>query len=220
METPSAERGGGRRFRREGEGLEFDRAVFFSDAIFAIAVTLIVVTIELPPDVSDADLGDALAKIAPQIMSFFISFAVIGFFWIGHNRFFSSLGRMTKAVLWLNLAYLAGIAFVPFPTDVLGEHGSSAVAVTLYASTLAVVSLLSAAMALAAHLTGAYRHPLPPLVFRYGLVAALIPVVVFAASIPLALASTTAAEVSWLLIIPCERLVGLRMPADSRRYLG
>jgi uncharacterized membrane protein len=215
VETPSAQRGGGRRFRREGDGLEFDRAVFFSDAIFAIAVTLIVVTIELPPDISDAELSDALAEVAPQIMSFFISFAVIGFFWVKHHRFVAALVGMTRPLLVLNLAYLAAIAFTPFPTDVFGEHTDSAVAVSLYAATLGAVSLLEMALIVCAQVTGALREPLPPGALRWVLLASGIPVVVFTVSIPIAAVSTTAATYFWLMIIPTEIVVGRKVGATG-----
>ncbi len=196
-------------FARLSEGLEFDRAVFFSDAIFAIAVTLIVVTIELPP-VSNAELGDALSDISPQILSFFISFAVIGSFWVGHHRFVARLTRMPPPLLVLNLMYLAAIAFTPFPTDVLGEHADSALAVTLYAATIATVSSLETAMLACAHVTDSLRTRLTPTEFRTAMVASLTPVAVFAASIPLALVDTSLAMLSWALIIPAEILLGRR----------
>lgn len=199
--------GPGSGYARRSEGLEFDRAVFFSDAIFAIAVTLIVVTIELPP-VTNAELGDALADLAPQILSFFISFAVIGSFWVAHHRFVATLTRMPRALLVLNLTYLAAIAFTPFPTDVLGEHSGSALAVSLYAITIATVSLLETAMLACAHRTDSLHTRLAPQGFRTAMLASAMPVVVFLASIPIALLVPVLAMYFWLIIIPAEMAIG------------
>ena len=65
-----------RRYRRRSEELEFDRVAFFSDAVFAIAMTLLVVGIGIP-EVRDSELGDALRGKEAEIVSFFISFFVI-----------------------------------------------------------------------------------------------------------------------------------------------
>ena len=127
---------GRRGVQRSDQGLEFARAAAVSDSIFAFAMTLLVVTINLP-DVGNAGLGEALSNLGPSIRSFFISFAVIAYLWFGHHRFFGLLSRLPRPLLVLNMAFLAMIAFAPFPTDVLGEHDASPVAVTLYAATIA-----------------------------------------------------------------------------------
>src|SRR5262245_19393656 len=77
-----------RRYRRRSEELEFDRVAFFSDAVFAIAMTLLVVGIGIP---HEAKLGDALSGKDAEIFSFFLSFLVIGYYWLEHHRFFSQL---------------------------------------------------------------------------------------------------------------------------------
>src|SRR3954451_14817451 len=78
------------RYRRRSEELEFDRVAFFSDAVFAIAMTLLVVGIGIP-HVRDSELADTLRDKDNEIFSFFLSFIVIGFYWLAHHRFFSRL---------------------------------------------------------------------------------------------------------------------------------
>ena len=119
---------------------------FFSDAVFAIAMTLLVVGIGIP-HVGEGDLGEALSNKDAEIFSFFLSFVVIGFFWLAHHRFFARLAAVDVRFMQLNLLYLAAIAFMPFPTALVGVYGGDEpVVVVLYAVTLGVASLLEAAL--------------------------------------------------------------------------
>jgi uncharacterized membrane protein len=78
------------RYERHSAGLEFDRFVFFSDAVFAIAMTLLLVGIAIPHVASD-NLEHALHNKSDEILSFFISFLVIGYYWLAHHRFVAQL---------------------------------------------------------------------------------------------------------------------------------
>src|SRR3954451_20994462 len=82
------------RYRRRSEELEFYRVAFFSDAVFAIAMTLLVVGIGIPKVKEGGDLGTALSGKDAEIFSFFLSFVVIGYFWLAHHRFFARLGAV------------------------------------------------------------------------------------------------------------------------------
>jgi uncharacterized membrane protein len=205
------------RYERKSPSLEFDRVVFFSDAVFAIAMTLLVVGIGVP-NVPDRAFGCALDGKVPEITSFFISFVVIGYYWLAHHRFVSQLVALEQGIIMLNLLYLAAIAFTPFPTALVGRYEQFSVTVVIYAVTLGAASLLEAAMFIRAQQQHLFRNRLPEDVFRYGLVASLIPVVAFVVSIPIALASPTIALLSWLIVFPIERLADVRLKppgADS-----
>jgi uncharacterized membrane protein len=206
------------RFERKESSLEFDRVAFFSDAVFAIAMTLLVVGIGIP-EVRGSDLGNALRGKEPEIISFFISFFVIGFYWLGHHQFFGRLQSVSPRLIKLNLVYLAAIAFVPFPTALAGKYTDDPVSIVIYAITLSVASGLEALMHYVANREGLFRRTMPPPVLRYTMVAALVPVVVFLASIPIALHKTTTALLSWILISPLEYIVDkLLKPADAEEY--
>jgi uncharacterized membrane protein len=193
------------RFERKESGLEFDRVAFFSDAVFAIAMTLLVVGIGIP-EVRSSELGDALRGKEPEIISFFISFFVIGYYWLGHHQFFGRLQSVNGRLMRLNLVYLATIAFVPFPTALAGRYTDDPVSIVIYAITLSVASGLDALMEYVANRDGLLRRTMPPAVMRFAIVASVIPVVVFLASIPIALHKTTTALYSWILIWPLEVL--------------
>jgi uncharacterized membrane protein len=195
------------RYERQSPSLEFDRVVFFSDAVFAIAMTLLVVGIGIPA-ASEANFENALDDKIPEITSFFISFVVIGYYWLAHHRFFSHVVAVEQGIIMLNLVYLAAIAFTPFPTALVGKYENFSITVILYALTLGAASLLEAAMFARAHSQHLFRRELPDAVYRFGLIASLLPVVAFAASIPIAFASPTLALLSWLIVWPAEWVIG------------
>jgi len=207
------------RFRRRSEELEFDRVAFFSDAVFAIAMTLLVVGIGIPRG-AQADLGKGISEKDAEIFSFFLSFVVIGFFWLAHHRFFARLAAVDQRFMQINLLYLAAIAFTPFPTAVVGIYGGDEpVGVVLYAITLGVASFLEAALLWHAQHEGLLRERMRGDVFRGNMAASLAPVAVFAISIPIAYLASTWALVSWLLIFPLEWCIGrFLIPRDAARF--
>jgi uncharacterized membrane protein len=212
--------------RRNGgfphDSVEFGRVLAFSDGLFAIAMTLLVVTIVVPT-VSDSDsvgeLADALGDLQSNVISFFISFAVIGRYWVAHHAFFSLLKAMDTGLIGINLVYLAFIAFLPFPTALLGTYFENPLAVTIYAVSVAIVSGLEVVLFRHAHRRGLMRRRMPDEVFRWGTATSLAPVAVFALSIPIAFLSTAAAASSWLLAIPIFRVLERWKPARADEFL-
>jgi uncharacterized membrane protein len=197
------------RYRRRAEELEFDRVAFFSDAVFAIAMTLLVVGIGIP-HVRASKIGEELGNKNNEIFGFFLSFFVISLYWLAHHRFFSRLVAVDARFMKLNLVYLAGIAFMPFPTALVGYYGSGeAVVIVLYAVTLAIVSLLDAVMFWHAQRAGLLRKRLDDRAFRNTMIAALIPAAIFGVSVPIAiLIDPGTALMTWILIFISEFLVG------------
>ena len=100
-------------------------------------MTLIVVGIGVPTiqnTSSSKDFLDALSKKDAEIISFFVSFLVLGFFWTAHHRFFSRLAAVDPALRAWNLVYLMFVAFLPFPTVLIGQNLDNAAAVSFYAT--------------------------------------------------------------------------------------
>jgi uncharacterized membrane protein len=127
------------------KNLGLERLIFFSDAVFAIAITLLVLNIQLP---TNAVFPGALSQIGPQIGAYILSFFVIGAFWIAHHRFYQHIIRFDNRLLWLNLLLLLFIAFIPFPTRVVADHDTSHTntgttsIVIFYAATVALTGLV------------------------------------------------------------------------------
>ncbi len=190
--------------------LGLDRLIFFSDAVVAIAITLLALEIRLPPSagqLSNQELLRQLVDIWPSYLGYVVSFLVIGAFWIGHHRKFRLIQRYNSRLLFLNLLMLMTVAFIPFPTAVLSEYGNRT-ATIFYALAVAVVGLTSALVwwyALRRELvtpgltaTERRRHALRPLIITG----------VFLLSMPIAFVNPTFAMLSWLLVIPALRWAG------------
>jgi uncharacterized membrane protein len=177
------------------------RTTAFSDGVFAIAITLLVLTIDVPKVADPSELARALGDLSESFRSYAISFAVIGLLWFRHHRMFACLGEVDARMVVLNLVYLAFVAFIPFPTDVLGEYGGEPVSVALYAGTIAAVGLLAIWMWIHAFRAGLLSDAGAEQVREYSPVTMAIVPAVMLASIPVAyLVSPYAAEYVWLLI--------------------
>jgi uncharacterized membrane protein len=125
-------------------GLE--RLIFFSDAVFAIAITLLIIEIRvphLPRGSSDLEYLRALARLSPSFVGYALSFAVIGAFWAGHHRYFALAARQDPRVIGWNLALLGTIAFMPFSTAFVSAHSAERVPTILYCGTMLATGLLN-----------------------------------------------------------------------------
>jgi len=183
--------------------------------VFAIALTLLVVSVRIEPGVTAADLPQALRDLRPEFFAYALSVAVIGAFWVNHHRSFRQIVGVDVGLLWLNIAYLGVVAFIPFPTDVLGRYGDQTSAVVLYAAVIAGAAFLGwclYAYARGRHLLAAAGGTSDHAAARSLRIGA-----VFAASIPVAVWSPSAARAVWIAVIP---LGVLSTVARRRRRAG
>jgi len=202
---------------------EFGRVLAFSDGVYAIAITLLVLSINVP-SLSQSDsareLLDALGDRHPQIVSYLISFAVIGRYWLAHHQFFSRLRALDGGLIAWNLASLAVIAFLPFPTDILGNYFENPIAVVLYAATVAAISGLEVVMFNRAHKLDLLDPKLSEEVFRWSRAGALAPVIFFSLSIPLAFVGSEWAALLWLGGVPYQTFyLNRRKPVGAESSL-
>jgi uncharacterized membrane protein len=197
---------------------EFSRVLAFSDGMFAIAMTLLVVGIGVPTLTNGGDEGELLeaySDLRGEVLSFFISFVVIGRYWIAHHRFFALLRAMDYTLVWINLLYLAFIAFLPFPTGVLGSYFDNPISVATYALAVALVSGLEVVLFRHAYRAGLLVREMPEEVYRWGALSSTLPVAFFVLSVPVAFLNTLAAVIVWFLAAPALALVDRRRPAEA-----
>lgn len=137
------------------EHAKLERLTFFSDAVFAIAMTLLVIEVRLPElhAVTDRSLAQALANLLPNYIGFIISFLVIGRFWTGHHRLMAMIETADPVLVRANLLLLMAIAFMPFPTAVLSDYSLLRVAIGFYTAYLLLVGLANVRV-----ITVAMRH--------------------------------------------------------------
>jgi len=140
--------------------LALDRLVFFSDAVFAIAITLLVLDIHvpnLPHVVSIEDSWRAFAELTPSFFAFALSFLVIGRFWMGHHERFRSLRHFDARLMWPNMIYLLAIAFMPFATAFLGQNLGHFVPELVYNLSMLVLALVAFWLAWVVRVVGGDR---------------------------------------------------------------
>ncbi len=129
-----------------GGALSLERLVFFSEAVYAIAITLLVIEIEVPDfamDLSRAEQWHEFSALLPRFFAFVLSFLVIGRYWIGHHQLFDRVVGFSNRVLWPNLILLMAVAFMPFATAFLGANLGHFVPALVYNVTLLATSLLA-----------------------------------------------------------------------------
>ncbi len=190
-------------------GLE--RLVFFTDAVFAIAITLLAIEIRIPEGTPDADLQAALAALIRPFAAFVLSFAVIGVYWLAHHRMFRYIVRWSPGLLAWNLVLLFFVVLQPVVTAILGRYGNLALPVILYAATLAGTGLGSTGLWLFAGRAGLVSQSVSPAQSQFLAARAAVVPAVFLASIPIAILDPQLAIFSWAVIVPLLWLVRRRM---------
>jgi len=184
------------------------RILALSDGVFAIAITLLILEIAVPSTIGDAGLGRALLGLWPRYIAYLLSFLVIARFWVNHHQAFRLIGRYDQRLMWLNLMLLLFVAFLPFPTAVLGEHLGSPAAAVLYAISVGLVATASAASWWYASGRGGLLRPDVGIAQVRAIRArGLSAPVYFALTLPVAVAAPTAAEILWFFAFPLARIV-------------
>ncbi|MEN9751969.1 MAG: hypothetical protein RLZZ600_1016 [Actinomycetota bacterium] len=134
----------------------FDRLVNFSDAIVAIAATLLVLPlVDKASAIGNTPIPEFLRDNAISFVVFVLSFVVIGRFWLAHHRFFDHLKSFSPGLMLFNLLWLLGIVFLPFPTElIVSGHGVTSLAAAVYIGTMLFISIANLGMAIVARRNG------------------------------------------------------------------
>jgi uncharacterized membrane protein len=119
-----------------------NRLETFSDGVFAIVITLLVLNISIP-NVDYKDLPVALLQLVPKLISYVLSFILIGLYWIGHHYYFDKVKQIDGTFLWMNIMLLLFISILPFPTVLLGKYPLGELSLTIYGINLLAVNLVS-----------------------------------------------------------------------------
>jgi uncharacterized membrane protein len=128
------------------------------------------------------------------------------------------LTGIDQRILAINLVYLAFIAFLPFPTALLGTYFDNPLSVALFALVVAIVSGLEVVLFRHAHRHRLMHETMPKDVYRWGIIQSLSPVIFFVISVPIAFASTVAAVVVWFGAIPFQVISSRWRPPDADRF--
>jgi uncharacterized membrane protein len=126
--------------------VETSRVEAFSDGVFAIAITLLILAVGIEQAVAEGDLGQQLLDLWPAYVAYAVSFLTIGIMWVNHHAVFRQFARVDRPLLLLNVLLLMLIAFVPFPTRVVADNALSAddreAAALLYGTTMTITAIM------------------------------------------------------------------------------
>ncbi|MEA2999152.1 MAG: potassium channel family protein [Sphingomonadales bacterium] len=194
-----------------------ERLVFFSDAVFAIAITLLIIEIRVPhlakgsPDIA---YWAELVKLIPSLWGWLISFAVIGFFWMGHHRAFAMTAHYSSRILGWNMAFLAVMAFMPFVTAFMAQNRNEGVPSIVYCATLLLAALLNIRVVRMATSPPMVDAGADPATIRYARGRGIAVAAGAATALGLAFFFPTFAQIALASIGLWQRLL-VKRPADS-----
>jgi uncharacterized membrane protein len=129
--------------------LHLTRTEAFSDGVFAIVVTLLVLELKVPAlkdHGSATELAHALVELLPKFMSWLISFIIVCKFWVNHHHLLGLARHADYGLLWINAMFLMGQSFIPFPTSLVGEYPHNPLAVSLFGCVFTINTLLFLAL--------------------------------------------------------------------------
>jgi uncharacterized membrane protein len=198
---------------RQEEELEFGRVLAFTDGVFAIAITLLVLGLDVPPNLDD--IGAALSDRSSDFVAYGVSFAVLGSIWLTHHRFYTLVARFDGRLIVLNLVYLALVALVPFSAQLLGHYSETTDAVIVYAVNLAGISLAFTAQVFHSFNGGLVKEEVRGERRRYVGPASFVVSGTFLLSIPIAFVDPRLGPIIWLGLLV---LGGRVMDAIASRY--
>jgi uncharacterized membrane protein len=184
--------------KREENETEFGRIVAFSDGVFSIAITLLVLELKLPQGLANGEIWSQLLDQREQFLAYAISFAVIARFWLVHHSFFSEVRAFDSRLIGLNMLYLGFLVLIPFSSQVLGEYGGQLPAVVVYSANLTAVVMVGQWMAWDARRSGLAKSDAQT--ERESLIRVAFIVGVFLLSIVVALVDAGIAPYIWLLL--------------------
>jgi uncharacterized membrane protein len=184
--------------KREEHEVEFGRIVAFSDGVFSIAITLLVLSLTIDKGIPSDKLAHELWERHEALLAYAISFAVIGRFWVVHHSFFSEVTAFDGKLIGLNMLYLAWIVLIPFSSQVLGDYGGQLPAVILYSANLAGVVLIGQWMSWDAHRAGLTKTD--ERTHLEGLIRSAYIAGVFLLSIVVAIFNASLAPFTWFLL--------------------
>ncbi len=206
------------RVEAHSDKLGFERLVFFSDAVMAIAITLMALEIRLPelaPDQAAAQIGAAVQALIPHIFVYVLSFLVIGTYWVVHHRLFRMMRRYNYRLMWLNIIYLMLVAFVPAATNALGMYPDLPMVTVLYSVSITLVGLSEFLVWIYALRQGYVVHvTATPRLNLYISIRILTPPLIFLLSLLIVPFSILATQLSWALMIPMFYLLRFIFPRE------
>ncbi len=209
------------------EQLGLERLVFFTDAVMAIAITLLAIDLKVPdvdPTRAVTELPRQLSAMGSHLTSFFVSFVVIGIYWMNHHRYFRYIRRYDNRLLLLNLMFLFFIVCMPFLAGMLGQYVFVPMVLIAYTLAIAVLGISMALMWWYAVSHRLIADDLEPDIIRTNTLRLFVAPLMFLVAVPFAFVSSTAVIVVWwlspLAVLAATRLMTPKRSRNKERAKG
>lgn len=187
-------------------GITKERLTFFSDAVFAIAITLLALDIRIsgiPNELISLQLKSKIIELIPNIIGFGLSFWIIASFWIKYNRIMGFIKKCDARLISLNLLFLMFIAIIPFPNSLLGRYPTEQFVILLYSIIIFITGTIPNIMWL--HASRNYKlidNSLSKDFIHHITVRIFVPPLIFLLAIPFSYISTYISMFIWFLSLP------------------
>jgi uncharacterized membrane protein len=193
------------------ERTDLGRIVAFTDGVMAVAITLLVLNIEVP-DVDGAELDEEMVDLLPSLAAYLLSFALVGRFWIVHHAMFERLRAFDGTLMALNLVFLAAICLIPFASELFDQYDSEPIAAAVFGGVLGVASFVNWYMHLHTLGSGLVKEVHRGETAEFASPVAFGITALFLISVPAAFVTPTLAQALWISTIvlryPLRRLTG------------
>lgn len=185
----------------------FSRILALSNGVFGISLTLLVLNIDIPGEMSPADLGQSITDLLPNFVAFALTVFIVALYWFNHNSLFESLRGIDMPMVGLGIVYLALIALIPFPNELLGNYPTEPLPYVVFATLLTGLATVDTSM-----LAWAKRHDLtdpciPTKTYRIDLLRGSITIATFAASVPLSFVLVQWTPIFWLVLLVFDQIL-------------
>ena len=187
-------------------GFSIETLILFSDAVFAIAITLLAIDIRVPQlaeELIAVQLNNEIYGLLPRFISFILTFFIVGSYWISYHRTMYQIKRYDRGLISLNLLFLMFIVLLPFPNDLIGKYPTQQVAVLVYA----IITSMTGVSLMLLWLHASRRHRLidealpVPFIKRFNLRLFISPCI-FLISIPVSYLNPLFSLVTWFFAFP------------------
>ena len=140
-ETPETENS---QLRRISSSISTGRIETLADGVFAIVMTVLVFDMRVPlqAEVDQIGLLAALSQLAPNLLSYIITFVILGVFWVGHHNQFFYIKRADRTLLWINIFFLMLVALLPFSAGLFSRYGQDRISIIVYNINLILTGLI------------------------------------------------------------------------------
>jgi uncharacterized membrane protein len=178
-----------------------ERVMAFSDGVFAIAITLLVLGLEVPSNVPRAGLIALIPEFVPRLAAHAVTFAILGIYWVGHHNMFIYIKRHDRTLLWLNNLFLLFVAAMPFPTGLIVRYPDDKLSIIVYASALVCAGLsLEFIWIYATHRRQMVAHDIDPELVTFVHRRVLVAPAAYLLAIALSFVSITAAKILFVAV--------------------